>query len=467
MKNILYILSCAALFMTTSCDDFLDTVPKGKEIPTTVNDFGDIMKDPSLSTGYSALPYFCSDDVRLPDSRVNMTSDISRAYFWTEDFYDVDEADNTWNSTYNHIYTVNVVIQRIMDATEGSMADKKRIMAEAKMFRAYYYWYMHSLYGQYYVPQTADNDLSVPMPLEPNLEEVLSRQSAAKVVTQILDDLNSIGNEDLPVKGSNPYKPTRASWHALKARVLFFLGRYDEAAVEADDALALNAKLDDMRTWSFVDDSKPSSNINGKPQSISSDQKLWYITVNQKGTLRMIPIDNGLMELYRKYPKDLRFKFWFANVDEDGEYFYDEHTYCYIQTTPDYNIGVPEMMLIKAEALARKNDAQALNVLNELRRYRFMDEDFVEMKLGEHDDLLTLVLEERRRELALSGLRWFDMRRLAQEGIYTETLQRAIPAKDDASPEVRVLAPKSPLYVFPIPLEVISKNNKIVPNLRK
>lgn len=462
MKKIFYILGCAALTMMTSCSDFLDTVPKGKVIPTTVDDFGNIMKDISLSTAYDAMSYYCSDDVILPDERANMTLPTSKAYYWMEDFYKKDEADRTWNNTYQHIYTVNVVINSIMDATEGTMADKKRILAEAKMFRAYYYWYLHSLYGQYYDPKTASKALSVPMPLAPNLEAVLSREPVKTVVEQILDDLNSIGTEDLPIVGSNPYKPTRASWYALKARVLFYLGRYDEASVEADNALSLNSKLDDMRTWSFLDDSKPSTNIVGKPQNIASEEKLWYFSVNGSGDLRMMVIDDELLALYRANPKDLRFKFWFSNKDEEGEYYYDENTYCYLQQTPNYNIGVPEMMLIKAEALARQNDPEALNVLNNLRTYRFLEEDYEALSQGENTDLLTLVLEERRRELVLSGLRWFDMRRLAHEGKYTKTLQRTTP---DGT--VRSLAPNSSLYVFPIPLEVISKNNHIEPNVRK
>ena len=47
--------------------------------------------------------------------------------------------------------------------------------------------------------------------------------------------------------GSNNYKPTRAAAYAMKARVLFYLGRYDEAGKEAEKALELNNKIDDMR----------------------------------------------------------------------------------------------------------------------------------------------------------------------------------------------------------------------------
>ena len=119
------------------------------------------------------------------------------------------------------------------------------------------------------------------------------------------------------------------------------------------------------------------------------------------------------------------------------------------------------MMLIKAEALARKNDSQALDILNELRKYRFTEEDYTMLTKDADKSLLDIVLEERRRELVLSGLRWFDMKRLVNEGIYTKTLTRTTP---DGT--VHTLASGSNRYLFPIPQSIINKNNNIVQNPR-
>lgn len=458
MKLLYSLAFIGAFTLLTSCDDFLDTVPKGQTIPTTVADYGNIMKDISLSGSYDALPYFCSDDVLVPDEQVNLSGPSHKAYFWMENFYLQEEADPNWNDTYSKIYTVNVVINNIMEATEGSQEDKNRIMAEAKIFRAYYFWYLQSLYAPAYDAQTATTDLSVPLPTEPNLEAKLSRSTVGQVTAQILSDLEDIA-ESLPIKGSNNYKPTRAAAYAMRARMFFYMRQYDEAAAEAEKALALNNQLDDMREWSFTDDI-PSETVNGKPQDISSLQKIWYHAVNGNGALRMVVLDNELLSLYKQNEKDLRFKFWFATGNADGP-FYDENTYCYLQQTPNHNIGVPEMMLIKAEAMARKNDTKALDILNELRKYRFKDEDYTALTTADGESLLDIVLAERRRELALSGLRWFDMKRLGKEGIYTQTLTRTTP-----NGETHTLSPGSNRYLFPIPPEVIAKNSNIVQNPR-
>lgn len=66
----------------SSCNDFLDTLPKGKVIPTTVEDFGNLMKDMTLSTAYDGLPYYCSDDVLIPNRSINMSNATNKAYFW-------------------------------------------------------------------------------------------------------------------------------------------------------------------------------------------------------------------------------------------------------------------------------------------------------------------------------------------------------------------------------------------------
>ena len=108
-----------------------------------------------------------------------------------------------------------------------------------------------------------------------------------------------------------------------------------------------------------------------------------------------------------------------------------------------------------------RNDTKALDILNELRKYRFLDTDYTELTPQDGKNLLEIVLTERRRELALSGLRWFDMKRLIKDGLYTQTLTRATP-----DGKTQTLSPTSNRYLFPIPLEVIAKNSNIVQNPR-
>jgi len=116
--------------------------------------------------------------------------------------------------------------------------------------------------------------------------------------------------------------------------------------------------------------------------------------------------------------------------------------------------------LIKAECLARKKDPDALEILNALRKKRLATDKYADLPQVSEDKLLEVVLEERQRELAFNGVRFFDMKRLAKEGIYTRTLTRQF------GETVYTLEPNSNRYMFPVAEKVRLLNNNIVQNPR-
>lgn len=453
INNIITTIALAASL--TACSDFTETTPKGKVIPTTTEDFKEMAIDVTNSSTAYPLSNICSDDVYSDDQ--NEFTNYGKAYFWMEDFYKTNEGDEAWNATYKRIYVMNVVINNIMSSTEGTEAEKKAVLSEAKVWRAYYYWYLQSLYAKDYDESTASTDLSVPLSLTPDLEAELPRATVEEVTRQIWSDLE--GAEDaLPSVAANNYRPTKGAVYALKARILFYEHKYDEAAEQAKLALQTNSELQDLRTWSFKNENNPSSGINGKPtRAYQSPEKIWYMSNGFTDLITIFCISDDLQSLYQN--GDLRFKFYFSNLNSLGE-VWDNGRYRYLQES-DYNFGVPEMMLIEAEALARKKDNKALDILNTIRQKRFADTDYRPLTTADGATLLDIVLDERRRELCLNSLRWLDMKRLAAEGKYTKTLTRTF---DD---KTYTLEPNSKLYVFPIPAQVLGLNHKIIPNDRK
>lgn len=456
MKKLTHILLGSCLLTAfASCNDFLDTTPKGLVIPQKVEDFKGMIIDVSSTNTAYPLANICSDDVLYLEPTAN--SSTTNAYLWLEDFYKESESDEAWNANYEEIYKMNVVIANIMGATEGTQEEKEELLVEAKVSRAYMFWYLQSLYAKAYDPATASTDLSVPLPLVPDLEAKLPRSTVEQVTAQILDDLKDAENY-MPEIAYNNYRPTKASVHGLRARIYFYMGRYDDAATEAGKALAYNNKLEDMRTWSFKDEAKPTAGVNNKPlNTYESAEKIWYRGTGFETMLASMCISDDLQALYGS-KKDLRFKFWFSNIARDGDPWEDGHDR-YLSEL-DYNIGVPEMMLIQAEALARKNDASCLDILNELRKYRFADADYRPLTAADGTSLLTIVLDERRRELPLGGLRWLDMKRLCKEGLYTRTLEREFEGTTYR------LEPNSNRYVFPISRQVLNMNSNITQNPR-
>jgi hypothetical protein len=448
-------MSLLVAMVLTSCSDFTDTTPKGKVIPSTTDDFKGMVIDPSNASTAYPLANVCSDDVFSNDLEATTTQ--GKAYYWMENFFLSNENDYCWNDTYSRIYVMNTVIDNLPSSSGGTENEKAELMAEAKYWRAYLYWLLQSLYAKDYNAQTASSDLSVPLSLHGDLEASLPRATVSEVTAQILSDLE--GSETLlPSKPSNDYRPSKGAAYALKARILFYQHEYDKAAEQAKLALQENSTMYDMRTWSFKNEKRPSAGINGREaQGQFSPEKLGYLSSNMPSILTSMCISDDLQALFES--GDLRFKFYFSNLDRMGK-TWEDGKYRFIQNL-DYNLGVPEMMLIEAEALARKNDASCLDILNKLRQNRFSADSYHPLTANSGTSLLDLVLDERRREMCLSSLRWLDMKRLAAEGIYTKTLTRTLDGT------VYTLVPNSKLYVFPIPLQVLSLNSNIVPNDRK
>ena len=83
-----------------------------------------------------------------------------------------------------------------------------------------------------------------------------------------------------------------------------------------------------------------------------------------------------------------------------------------------HGITTGEMFLIRAESFARTDNKEAaLMDLNTLGMKRWMNNgSWTPTITANADEALQVILQERRRELIMRGLRWTDLRRLNEEG---------------------------------------------------
>ena len=126
----------------------------------------------------------------------------------------------------------------------------------------------------------------------------------------------------------------------------------------------------------------------------------------------------------------------------DGSYYYD---------VPFNGIATDEMYLIRAEYFARAgNKDKALLYLNTLLQQRWQTGTFIPLTANNTDELITIILNERRKELTCRNMRWFDIRRLNAEGTYTVMLTRI------ENGQTFNLPPNDSRYTFLIPPQVIS-----------
>ena len=133
-----------------------------------------------------------------------------------------------------------------------------------------------------------------------------------------------------------------------------------------------------------------------------------------------------------------------------------------------------EAYLNKAEAAVYLDDEdEARKQLNALREKRYLDGSNYEVTEAGRD-LVEVVREERRKELALEGHRWFDLRRYGVCEKYPDSklLTHNYTYYDNGAStqmletHVFTLEPNDAAYILPIPQEVLDFNTGMVNNER-
>lgn len=146
---------------------------------------------------------------------------------------------NRWEVAYRGIGRTNTLLEGIVEV-DMDAALKARAIGEAKFLRALYYFYLVDGFGG--VPLI----LSKP---DPETQSLLERNTKEEVVDQILIDLAEAA-EALPLRysgSSTEGRATQGAARALRARVLLYNERWEEAAQEAKTTM-------DLGVYSLFDD---------------------------------------------------------------------------------------------------------------------------------------------------------------------------------------------------------------------
>lgn len=467
-----------SIVLFTSCDKFLDVEPKGEVIPTTLDDYLALMSAPLQVGRTSNNTHFITDEINLPDAyRAGANGypgpGALKAYDFEAELYDVSEEDEDWNVAYRTIYVANSVLSGLETNTETNQAKRNQAKGEALVHRAYSYLTLVNEYAKHY-SNSAETDMGVPLNLKVDINALPARASVKEVYTQIEKDLLEAANI-LSEKSTYAYRPNKAAAYGVLARMYLYMGNWAKTAEYAGKALAISNFIYDYNTFTLVSPAKPhSSAINGYPSSSIAKKHI----VLSKYSLKVGSYEYNYLFSKEQFnlfnpiaqdPSDPNFPYNVNDLREvygsspygySGKPFVDEgrgikDTF----GTYDYNnsgITTQELILTRAEALARLNQTQlALDDLNTLRKKRIPTKKYVDLTAASGPDALELVLKERRIELAFSGLRLADIKRLNLEG-------RNISVTHGS----KTLPANSPRFVLPIPSKVISLNGNIKQNPR-
>lgn len=444
IKYIYIVFMLTGGLLMTSCSNFLDIQPTGKVIPNTLEEYRALITTAYAQT--SADGSLC--DMRTGDITIrNDNQDQS-------DYGDIEKwvADNpssvefAWSAYYENIYYANAIIDKKDEISEGSQEDINQLVGEAYFMRGYMHFILVNLYGQPYTKNGALDTKAIPLKLTLDLEELPTRNTVGEIYTSILSDIENarkLMNQKEWETGYN-YRFTTIAVDAFESRTRLYMGEWQAAYDNAERVLAQQSTLEDYNTPDFLLPNQYKS-----VESINAYENA-YITTRLRASLAT----PAFVQMFTPND-DLRPAHYFATANSDGNYPITK-----TNGTSEYKCSfrTSELYLNAAEAAAHLNKLpEARSRLLQLMEKRYTPAGYIQKKDQidnmSQNDLITEILNERARELAFEGHRWFDLRRTT----------RPIIEKVLNSGQTIVLEQDDARYTLRIPLSATNAN----PNLMK
>lgn len=447
-KGLNILLYIVALFIFPSCKKYLDEKPvKATTIPSTLSDLQALLDRYNINNQNGPqLLEALADNYYLTATTYNSRSAEDKMnYTWDKEA----TSYNNWFQTYTKpIYYANVVLDQLKDIETSDKDSYNAIKGTALFFRAFAHYEMAQMYCKPY-STTESGELGIVLRLTSNINEVVTRSTVGGTYDQIVSDFTEAVSL-LPEVSVYPTRPNKAAAYGALARVYLSMRNYEQAGISAEQYLNRKSELLNYNTF----------NANGNPVFPRFNKEIAFynrpfqsnLIANNQGA----KIDSVLFKSYAT--NDLRRTLFFkANTGANAGTYgfqgsYDGSGGTFNSSVFD-GICTDEMYLIKAEVAARNGSKDlALKTLNDLLITRWKTGTFILFTVSTAQEALTLVLEERRKELVYRGLRWTDIRRLNLEGANI-TLKRVVGSN------TYTLPPGDSRYVLLIPKEVLSLSN--------
>lgn len=454
MKKLIYIL-CVIAFAFTSCDDYLDVVPKGKKVPDKVEDYQALLRaEIRLIFNHTEILYLTDEmfpggtslflDDRFPISKIHFFADESRERV---PFID---SDKLYNDCYKRVAVYNTIIEGV-DASEGDEFLKKQVKSQAYILRAFNHFVLVNCYAKHYNKNTASTDNGVITTLKFDLESTLNQESVAKVYDLIMEDINT-ALEDLPEDPELTFDASKAFGYGLKAKVHLFKGEYALALDAANNSLAINDYIYDLVAYA---ETKTGHSIGNKENLLfrfgglldaGYNFQTWgpkIVGMFEEGDARY---NSGFMPNFPWAPAGT---FTFFNFDFK------------LNMT---GMKTTEVYLMKAECLAREGKVdEAMKVINDIRLKRIKPENYTDLSASTTKEAMKIIIDERAMELLGSFNRYWDIRRFASEADYTIRVKKTFKDSQGTTHNIE-LDPNSHLLILPFSQEAILQNSTLKQN---
>lgn len=472
MKQLIYTCVLMCCVMCSSCNDYLDIVPKGNKIPTTLADYEALLRD-EYTIGQTSISnaLYLLNDYYVTVSNLNSPTLTRANYMWDEtaDRILLNNADeSTYYQLYAAISSCNLIIENVPSATEATDAERAEVIAYAKVIRSLCYFVLANYYADTYDAATAGEKRSVPLITSANINAPSQQVTIQVIYDFIIQGVQEAIGEGLPEQSMTVLHPNLGAAYALLARVYLQMQNYSEALNYANLALEQNDQLYD---WNAYYDEHRSTIENPEdytglptPTDYSYVENYYFRCGNGSPNYTTNELNIPVERAERFEEGDARF------LSRWKLYSQNQDTYYRGVGNGYFNWGgltTTEVYLIKAECQARLAQGgdftEAMNTLNAVRQTRIRPEVYQPLTVSTLAEAIELIRRTKDNELIFSIVPFADARRFNQEGTYARTMTKTYGG------ETYTLRPDSHLWTMPFPAGAINNpgNGTIQQNVSK
>lgn len=462
IKKIVTFLSLAVLAFQ-SCSK-LDTPPSDSIDPTkafrNLDDLnmGALGAYAPLSSTLIETVAIVSDEAMLPtENNVSNTS----AHRW---LYNSSSGSVT-SAFYEYCVAIdraNRVLEAIPNIpANGAQSRLDQYHGEMLALRAYAYLELLRAYASSY----EQDGMGFPY-IKQHTLEYLARETVKSNFDNINADLKA-AKDLIPSGFSDNSRITQTAIAAIQARVALYEKDWANAIVYSSEVIAsepLAPKNDFGKIWK--DSSQ--AEVVWKLARVRGDSRIGGAFFRETGEIVLYAPSFKLIDQFgatAQRTDDVRFSSYiqYAPTRPAGKSQYLVNKYVGGDPDPSYRglaavklFRTGEMYLIRAEAALERNDlTAAAKDLNDLRRARIYN--YIDQTFADKQSLLNAIYNERFKELAFEGHRFFDLKR--RNLPVERTAQDAI----NTSGAVKLM-PTAAQYCFPIPAAEMAVNKNMIQN---
>jgi starch-binding outer membrane protein, SusD/RagB family len=445
MKRII-LLYLVVICLGTACQKFLDKKSdQNLATPQTLADLQALADNPSLSISTRIVNNLTDEYYISYDYWQAIEEQDRDSYVWDANLNNYED----WITMYNHVLYCNTIldnIDKVEDAANTSVSNP--IKGSALFLRSFYFYKVAELYAPAFDATTNKTDWGIPLRLDADFNLPASRATIEATYKQIINDLQTAADllkNNKPTSQLNKTRPSITACYGMLARVYLQTGDFEKALEYASLCIASYDKLMDYNDASQVDTSSLT------PIKKFNQEVILYAAVQYPITSGSEAIIDS--NLYSSFDdNDLRKKVYFELNPDETPWF--KGSYNGSIDNLFQGIAVDEVYLAKAEAAARTGNANlAMTSLNSLLSKRYRTGTYIPYTGLQPDEILSIILTERKKELLYRGTRWSDLRRLNKTPAFATTIKRKL------NDQLITLPPGDLRYTLLIPIEVINKSS--------